>query len=117
GADGRNIDDDTYEVARLMAACNALASGPRRPEPVTAEECTQIRQDFQEMRQENEAMLVQVKSIDAALDQIVALLKQQLGTDSLTADAVRSLTPVRNDVRQARQLYLQLAAQSISPQD
>ncbi|HEX2168001.1 MAG TPA: S8 family peptidase [Longimicrobiales bacterium] len=120
GADGANVDQDTYELARLYAACEDLAEGtrsPERPEPVTPGLCGQIRVDYQEERQENEQMLVQVRAIDATLDQVMAILRQQLGTDSVTVESVRALAPVRNDVGQARQIYLQLAEQNISPED
>ena len=62
-------------------------------------------------------MLVQMRAIDATVSQAMMLLRQQLGTDSITTEQVRALAPVRNDVRQARQIYLQLAAQNISEQD
>jgi subtilisin family serine protease len=120
GPGGTHVDEDTYEVTRLFAACQELdgpSTAPKRPEPVTRAECEQIRSDFQEDRQENEQMLVQIRAMDAGVDQIVALLKQQLGPGELTAERVRSLAPVRNDVRQARQIYLQLADQGISQQD
>ena len=120
GPDGSHVDEDTYELARLYAACEDLAEGTRtadRPEPVTPALCGQVRLDFQAERQENEQILVQVRAIDATVDAVMGLLRQQLGTDDVTPDKVRSLAPVRNDVRQARQLYLQLADQNISPQD
>jgi subtilisin family serine protease len=120
GTDGSHVDEDTYEVARLFAACEQLAAGtasPARPEPVTPSQCERIRSDFQQERQENEQMLVQVRAIDATVDQIMALLRQQLGSDSVTVERVRALAPVRNDVRQARQIYLQLAEQNITQQD
>jgi len=111
GPDGRHVDEDTYEVTRLVAACR---DGADRPEPTTPELCARAEADLQQMRQENEMMLVQIRSMDAVVDQAMALLKQQIGTDSLTVAQVRALSPVRNDVRQARQIYLQLAQQNIT---
>jgi subtilisin family serine protease len=120
GADGSHVDEDTYEVTRLVAACRqrfgGAPSSPPRPERVTREECPQIEADFQEKRQENEQMLLQIRAMDASVDQVVALLRQQTGTDSLTVERVRALAPVRNDVRQAREIYLQLAQNDITPQ-
>jgi subtilisin family serine protease len=120
GADGTHVDEDTYEVARLFAACELLAAGaatPTRPEPVTASQCEVIRQDFEQERQENEELLVQMRAIDATVDQAMALLRQQIGSDSLTVERVRALAPVRGDVRQARQIFLSLAEQDVSAQD
>src|SRR5690606_31679443 len=97
GPDGRHVDEDTYEVTRLVAACR---DGADRPEPTTPELCARAEADLQQMRQENEMMLVQIRSMDAVVDQAMALLKQQIGTDSLTVAQVRALSPVRNDVRQ-----------------
>src|SRR5690606_21204943 len=81
GPDGSHVDEDTYEVARLVAACE---DGADRPEPVTPALCEQARDELEEQRQEHEAMLVQVRSMDAIVDQAVALLRQQVGSDSLT---------------------------------
>ncbi|MGH7446668.1 MAG: S8 family peptidase [Longimicrobiales bacterium] len=120
GADGSNVDEDTYEITRLFAACEQLSDGAAatpRPEPVTPGQCEQIRIEFEAERVENEQMLVQIRAMDAGVEQIIALLQQQVGTESLTVERVRSLAPVRNDVRQARQIYLQLAEQNITPQD
>lgn len=113
GADGRHVDEDTYEVARLVAACRDAAG---RPEPVTPALCDEVEADLEERRQENQTMLVQIRSMDAVVEQALGILRQQLGTDSLTVESVRALAPVRNDVRQARQIYLQLAQQNITPE-
>jgi len=120
GRDGRHVEQDTYEVTRLYAACQKLYGDmPRTPAPAerpTQEECTGITADFQSRRQENQTMLMQIRQMDQAVDQIVALLKQQVGGDSLTEARVRALQTTRNDVRQAQQMYLQLAANDITPQ-
>jgi subtilisin family serine protease len=117
GPDGAHVDEDTYEVTRLFAACERLAASaaPRRPEPVTPAECEQIRADFRAERQETEQNLVQIRAMDAGVTQVMTLLRQQIGTDSLTVERVRALAPVRNDVRQARQIYLQLDEQGVTP--
>ena len=119
GPDGRHVDDDTYEVTRLFAACQKLyGSMPRTPAPVerpSREECPAIERDFQEKRQENEQMLMQVRQMDMAVGQIMSILKGVIG-DSLTEERVRTHTATRNDVRQAQQMYLQLAANHITPQ-
>jgi subtilisin family serine protease len=119
GPDGRHVDVDTYEVTRLVAACRALFGGTpaptRPPERVTAEECPGIEEAFAEKRTEAEQMLPQIREMNETVQIVVRMLKQQLGTDSLTVERVRALTPLRNDVRQARQIYLQLAEENITP--
>ncbi|HUF51999.1 MAG TPA: S8 family peptidase [Longimicrobiales bacterium] len=119
GRDGRHVDQDTYEVTRLYAACEALyGSRPRTPLPVervTQQECTEITADFSDRRDENGQMLAQVQQIETVVNNAVRILKEQLGTDSLTEARVRLLTPVRTDVRQAREIFLSLAQQGITP--
>jgi subtilisin family serine protease len=119
GPDGRHVDADTYEVTRLVAACRALFGGTpaptRPPERVTAEECPVIEQTFMEQRTEAEQKLPQMRQMNETVQIIVRMLQQQVGTDSLTVERVRGLTPLRNDIRQARQIYLQLAEENITP--
>jgi subtilisin family serine protease len=120
GADGRHVDHDTYEVTRLFATCIVILGRgtPAAALPadrVNAADCPAIEEDFEGRRREYQEMLAQIRQMDFAVAAITALLRQQLGRDSLTVEAVRSLTPVRNDVRQARAAYLELASHGITP--
>ncbi|MEX1182934.1 MAG: S8 family peptidase [Gemmatimonadota bacterium] len=120
GPDGRHVDDDTYEVTRLHATCENQQRGATHAAALpgitpTAAECTEIAAEFAGMRAENEQMLAQVRQMDAAVTTFVALLRQHMGTDSLTVEGVRALAPVQTDVRQAQQIYLQLADNDITP--
>jgi subtilisin family serine protease len=121
GPDGAHVDDDTYEITRLFAACERLfgnleGTGSAPAERVAPEECPAIAEEFAEKRRETEDMLGRIREMDFAVDAVVAILRRQLGTDSLTVESVRALTPLRNDVRQAQQIYLQLAAEDITTQ-
>jgi subtilisin family serine protease len=124
GADGRHVAEDTYEVTRLYAACEARADGTAPATPTTAVlverisdmECEQVRVDFAEKLSENEQMLMQIRQMNVAVEGFVALLRRELGTDSLTVERVRAMTPIRTEVQQARQIYLQLADNDITPQ-
>ncbi len=49
GPDGRNIDDETYEVTRLYRACRAGATPPA-PTPATRPDCARITADFEQRR-------------------------------------------------------------------
>ena len=120
GGDGRHVDDDTYEVTRLFAACERLLGRmPPVPAPpaerVEADECPGIGDEFDAKRRENAEMLAQLQQMDLAVAAIYRILRQHLGTDSLTVEAVRDITPMRNDVRQARAAYLELATHEITP--
>jgi subtilisin family serine protease len=121
GGDGRHVDDDTYEVTRLFVACERLLGrvpAARSPpaERVEAGDCPGIAEDFDAKRRENEEMLAQLQQMDLAVASIYRILRQHLGTDSLTAAAVQDITPLRSDVRQARAAYLELAAHEITPE-
>jgi subtilisin family serine protease len=120
GADGRHVNEDTYEITRLYAACRALlgtaAAGALQPaERVSREDCPQIENDFSEKRVETQQMLAQIAEMNQAVGFIVSVLRQQLRGDSLTVETVTALTPLRNDVREARRIWLELHAQGITP--
>ena len=119
GKDGRQVKEDTYEVTRLYARCRPqLASDSATlPAPQQAEfgRCRKIEAAYREKRAESEQMLPQIRNMDLAVSRFVEILKQQLGTDTLTREKVVALTPVRNEVFQAQQAFLQLDANNITP--
>lgn len=121
GPDGRHVVQDTYELTRLYARYSRLYEGAR-PDTLSAaaraeyEEYTKIREDFEARRAEVEEQIAQVRGMDEAVDRFVALLKENLGTDTLTAEKVAGVKSLRMDVMQARQAFLQLAAAGITPQ-
>ncbi|HEX2190500.1 MAG TPA: S8 family peptidase, partial [Longimicrobiaceae bacterium] len=119
GRDGRNVHQDTYEVTRLYAALRKYEGA--RPDTLNAaaraeyQRFQEIREDFQRQVQQTREQAQQVAGIKTALDQFLAVLRRELGTDSLTVQNVSALRPVRMEVMQARQAYLQLAAAGITP--
>jgi subtilisin family serine protease len=120
GKDGRHVKEDTYEVTRLYAACRPrLASDSATlPAPQQAEfgRCRKIEAAYREKRAESEQMLPQIRNMDMAVTRFVGILKQELRTDTLTREKVAALTPVRNEVLQAQQVFLQLDANNITPE-
>lgn len=126
GPGGTHVDEDTYEVTRLHATClQRHENAPRAAAlPVSAvtsmsltpAECATIAADFAAKRSENQQTLVQVREMNTAVQGFVALLQRELGTQELTVERVRAMSPMRNDVRQAQQIYLQLASNGITPQ-
>jgi len=114
GADGRSVHYDTYEVTRLHALCTGAAAA--RPAP-TSEQCSEIARDYEEMRLESEQTLMQIRMIDQILSNSVVTLRRVLGTDSLTAEKVSALRPTSADVQQARAVYLDLAANGLTPSE
>jgi subtilisin family serine protease len=118
GKDGRDVDHDTFEVTRLYARCNRASAGTTPP--ISADErarCDQVARDYEKLRTETEQTLAQVRQIDAMLAQVLPLLRQGAGTESLTVQNVSAIRTTRNDVEQARTIFLRLAADGILPKD
>jgi subtilisin family serine protease len=114
GKDGRNVHHDTYEVARLHALCtNAGPAGETLPSALRPQ-CDRIARDFTQDKQEAEATLQQIQMINSALSRAVPMLKQATGSDSLTVERVAALRPASPQVEQAKQIYVQLAANGLT---
>ena len=121
GADGRNVDHDTYEMTRLYAAGQVRFAGVD-PDTLSAE----VREDYElylaateeflEMREERSRLYTQLSSIGEAMDRAVALLQSQLGDEEVTEESVRRISSTRTDVAQARSFFLQLAQQGGTPE-
>jgi subtilisin family serine protease len=111
GSDGRSVDHETLEVTRLYVRCRNAAAMPAD----LRAQCGRVTEDFQGRVQEAEATLAQVRNIEAMLATALPLLRAAAGTDSLTTERVRALRPTDNPTRQAQAMYLQMAAQGITP--
>src|SRR6185312_10643139 len=98
GKNGDDVHFDTFEVTRQYAACHGKAAAGGQPAITDAERCKQIDADYEKQR-----------------DQIVPLLQMAAKTDSLTPDRVRALPTTSPQIAQARQIYLELAAEGASP--
>ena len=115
GRDGRDVHQDTYELTRLYVRCTRTNVQPA----LTAEErgrCGTIRSAFDSARASALQYRQQVANIDAMLGQAMTTLRRALGGDSVTAARVQAIASTQADVRQARQLYLQLADAGITPE-
>jgi subtilisin family serine protease len=128
GRDGRDVGPDTYEVTRLYVRCGAAAAGaqgrvsgkggPRDSIPAAERQrCPEVAAEFEKQRSEAERTLQQVRMIDMALSRIVPVLRTAAATDSLTLASVQAIQPKSAEVSQARGIYLQLAANGITPED
>jgi subtilisin family serine protease len=120
GPGGTHVDDDTYEVTRLYAACALLlgtapAGTPPRPEPVTREGCPAIQQAYQDKVRETREMLEQIGQLEQTVTIVMGILRSHLGTADFTVEQVRAIAAVRADLGQAREIYLQLAQANITP--
>lgn len=121
GPDGRQVDKDTYEVTRLYARYGARFDGAD-PDTLSAAARTEyqryreVEEAFRAERQETEQMIQQVRMMDVAVDRVYALLRQHLGTDSLAVEQVSAIRSPRGDLQQARQIFLELAANGVTPE-
>jgi subtilisin family serine protease len=120
GADGRNVDDDTYEVTRLYAACAARPGGVREGSPGAAAlaaraDCAAIERAFHAKREETEQLFAQLREMDAAVEMFWDILRRHLGEEP-TAANVRTISSLRDDVRQARHAFLTLAEHDVTPE-
>jgi subtilisin family serine protease len=117
GRDGKDVHYDTFEVTRLYGWCTN--TGPS-PGPVAHEEktrCDEIKREFEKTRTETQENLTQFTQIEAFLDQYLPVLKKATGTDSLTRTNVAAIQPASQQVAQAKQVFLRLAAEGITPKD
>ena len=109
GPGGKTIGKDTYEVTRLHARCLAGAAAPSN---VT---CAEVKTAYNQKRTETEQQLSQIQQMDAAVSNIVGVLKKEVAPDTLSPARVQRLRSLRPEVAQAQQMYLQLAANDITP--
>ena len=121
GADGRNVEQDTYEMTRLVAEgrvrfanvrADTLSPAARADYELYREATT----EFEAEVAEKSSLLNQIRNIATLVDRSMALLRTELGSDSLTVESVRALRTTRPEVQQAQSIYLQMAQQGITPE-
>lgn len=109
GADGRNVHQDTYEVTRLYVECRDAGQ-------LETPRCAAIEDDLEGRRAEASSYLQQYRSIAQTQNQIMTILRQHIGVDTLTREAVAAIQTSAVDVRQAQQLYLQMVDAGATPE-
>jgi subtilisin family serine protease len=106
GPDGRNVDQDTYELTRLHALCLEA--------PLEGYDCGELAREYDEMRAETDGLAQQVAQIEGALGVIVPALREAAGVDELTEEAVESFATSDPQLQQMRDIYLQLSGAGIT---
>ncbi len=117
GADGRPVRYDTFEITRLYRRCEGarpMGAADTLPTAVRPQ-CREIVGTFEQKRAEAQQTLANVRGIDAALTPALPLLRTAAGTDSLTVANVRAIRSTDRNVQRARELFLQLADDGITP--
>lgn len=114
GADGRDIDHETFELTRLYSRCRGIANlsvpGPVPP----AAECAHIEIEFEQKRLAGVKTLDNIDNADRALTRSLEILKAAIA-DSLTAARVKAFQPSGPDEVQARDIFLQLEDRGVTP--
>jgi subtilisin family serine protease len=112
GADGRNVDHERLEIARLTASC-------RRGEPSpVAVPCPVLEQRFDSMRTEAHGLQTQYAAIGAALDESVRTLAAAMGVPAaqVTAARVTAFRPTNEAQQRARSQFLFLHGNGVTPE-
>ena len=116
GADGKDVNYDTFELTRLYARCTG-AQGPtaRAMPPMDAAHCATISADFQRKHADAVATFAQVQSISAVMEKLLPVLRRAVGGDSLSPQRVAAIVATDSATTQARDIYLHMAASGVTP--
>lgn len=115
GRDGKNVHHDTFEVTRLSAQC-ARATGRDSLPPSLRSRCSEIQSEYNRKKTEAEGILQQIAQIENMLAQIIPYLKRVAGP-TLTKANVEAINTTNDTIRQARAMYLQLAAAGLDEEE
>jgi subtilisin family serine protease len=115
GANGKDVDHDTFEVTREYARCHNLPAASGQSPITDSAYCAKVGADYDKQKSESEGNLQTYRQISAVMKQIIPVLKDAAHTDSLTPDRVRALQTLSTTVARARDVYLQLAGEGATP--
>jgi len=108
------VNNDTYELTRIAAACADDAKREKLPADYQGR-CSKIAAQFLQKRSEIEQTVGNIKQISELYDQILPMLKRAVGADSLTPARVGTLETSNDTLRRARDLFMRLNSQGITP--
>lgn len=114
GANGANVHHDTFELTRLYAACATARRNGATNGTVNGADCAKVTEAYGEKRAEITGTLQQIDNIGRAMDNAVRVLKTAI-TGDVNKQTVTALTSTNPQVNQARQLFLQLDENGLSP--
>ena len=117
GGKSGDVHYDTFEVTRLYAWCTNAGPTPGPLPPDEKSKCDDITREYEKTRNETQENLNQFQQVSAVLSQVLPILKQAAGTDSLTRENVEAIKGSSQQVEQAKAIFLRLAALGISPKD
>ena len=116
GKDGKNVNQDTFELTRLAAQCGRPAGRDSIPVETRAR-CPEIETEFTRKRAEIDQTLMSIRNIEALYLQVKPILKRAAGTDSLTKAKVDAIVPANDTVRQAKAFWQRLQSQGLTEEE
>jgi subtilisin family serine protease len=118
GADGRHVREDTYELTREVAGYRAkYADGDTATaDAAELQRWRRLERELQEERAETTASLGQLGGIAEITRDAQRRLNAALGREDYDADDVRALTSMDPELSRAREVYLLLDANGITPE-
>jgi cell wall-associated protease len=114
GANGANVHHDTFELTRLYAACSAARRNGGTNGTAPGADCAKVTEAYGEKRAEITGTLQQIGNIGRAMDNAVRVLRTAIPGE-VTRESVTALATTNPQVTQARQLFLQLDENGLSP--
>jgi len=122
GGDGENVEHDTYEVTRLYRKLHQrFADVDSARVPASEREAyaryQRIEAEFKSERRETRSQLKNVKTAYQAVQSATSTLKDHLGADTLTQDAVANVSSPDQRVTRARDILMYFYRQGLAPSD
>jgi len=114
GADGRDVNYDTYEVTRLYGGCTGAPAQPPLP-PAMRPQCPQITAVYEKQRAETQQTLNRILAADQLMSRITTVLQGAVAPESVTTARVTALHSTDPTIQQAQHIFLALGAQGITP--
>lgn len=120
GPDGKDVNHDTFEVTRqYVLYARRFADADRDTLSAAAradyDRYLSIKADFEKRRAKAQATLKQILRIDTVVTKVNTMLRDSLSVDSLTVERVAAARPQSPLLIRAKQIYLQLAQEGITP--
>jgi subtilisin family serine protease len=115
GRDGKNVHHDTFEVTRLAAQCGRPSGRDSLPAALRSR-CSEIQSEYNRKKSEAEGTFNQIVQIEAMMSQITPYLKRLAGA-TLTKANVEAINTTNDTIRQARAIFLQLAAAGLDEEE
>lgn len=109
GSNLKSVNDETFELTRLYAACRDMAAGKGTPKPDAAT-CNTLKTKYDEKRQELTQQAGQIENIIQTTAAVTGVLERAMGPGKLTRERVSAFQGGNAQVAQAREVWLQIEA-------